>query len=403
MFRIAKNLVKTLEQTVSDTVARNNNKLDVFFQSIPPNLIASQFNQDSNNDFTLPNNANELISGLRILYVEEWQLQLQSFFDYIVGINDFPLPMYINNYGFMYPDYNAILNLINDSIETRFVKLNIWSAKGGRFRDEYINLSQRDENDMDSISLDIKPSTNNNQDPNSTSQQQQQLYSSSTGITVPILFKSLGFKVQWTPLIAATFTYHILQLNIDNGPAQVAGLIPDEDYIIGCQDGLLATGGNELLADVVRSRASQSLVLYIYNKVSDSVRPVTVNIGPDGRLGCNIGYGFLHRIPTTKNFEQINSNTTTTTTTTLNTGASITNPSNMNNDQTFIPNTINAASATPLPPPTSTTSRTSKKKKHTHSTTTADMNDYFNEGKDPRTSQNNENTQSISPPPIIPH
>ena len=105
MFRIAKNLVKTFEQTVSDTVSRNNTKLDAFFQSIPPNLILPQFNQDpTNNDFILPNNANELVSGLRILYVEEWQLQLQSFFDYIVGINDFPLPIYINNYGFLYPD-----------------------------------------------------------------------------------------------------------------------------------------------------------------------------------------------------------------------------------------------------------------------------------------------------------
>ena len=393
MFRIAKNLVKTFEQTVSDTVSRNNNRLDVFFQSIPPNLIASQFSQDVNHDFTLPNNANELISGLRILYVEEWQLQLQSFFDYIVGINDFPLPMYINNYGFMYPDYNAILNLINDSVAAGFVKLNIWSAKGGRFRDEYLNLTQRDENDMDSISLDIKSSTDT--DPNQDSAAQPQQHASSTGITVPILFQSLGIKIQWTPLIASTFTYHILQLNIENGPAQAAGLIPDEDYIIGCQDGLLATGGNELLADVIRSRTNQSLVLYIYNKVSDSVRPVTVNIGPDGRLGCNIGYGFLHRIPATKTFEQTNIDTSTTHTTTPS--------SSTNNDQTFVPNSINTASATapPLPPQT-TTPRTSKKKKHVHSTTT-DMNDYFNEGKDPRTAQNSDNTASISPPPIIPH
>lgn len=386
MFRIAKNLVKTFEQTVSDTVSRNNTKLDAFFQSIPPNLILPQFNQDpTNNDLILPNNANELVSGLRILYVEEWQLQLQSFFDYIVGINDFPLPIYINNYGFLYPDYNAILNIINDSIDTGFVKFNVWSAKGGRFRDEYLNLTQRDENDMDSISLDnTKPSTDSNL---TQQQQQQQQYASSTGITVPMLFQSLGIKVQWTPLIASTFTYHILQLNIDQGAAQSAGLVPDEDYIIGCQDGLLATGGNELLADVIRSRANQSLVLYIYNKVSDSVRPVTVNIGPDGRLGCNIGYGFLHRIPPTKVTEQVTPPTNNT---------FVANPSTTGNDHTFIPNTINTTS-----PPT--TARTGKKKKHAHSSTTTDMNDYFNEGKDSRTYQKNDTTSSISPPPIIQH
>ncbi|CAL9738632.1 GRASP65 homolog protein 1 [Monosporozyma servazzii] len=388
MFRIAKNIVKTFEQTVSDTVSGNSNKLDAFFQSIPPNLITSQFNIDPNTDFNLPNNANEVISGLRIIYVEEWQLQLQSFFDYIVGINDLPLPMYTNNYGFMYPDYNAILNLLNDSVSSGHIKLNIWSVKGGNYRDEYLSLQPKDENDMDSISLD-KPTT-----------------TTAAGINITPMFQSLGIKVQWTPLIASTFTYHILQLNIPNGPAQVTGLIPDEDYIIGCQDGLLATGGNELLPDVIRSRANQSLVLYIYNKVSDSVRPITVNIGPDGRLGCNIGYGFLHRIPSVRNTSGVNDKIQST---------HIENTLPPVSDSSFVPSAftpalntttidpaLNSATIDPIasaiaPPP-----RSGKKKKHVHSTANA-MNDYFNEGVDPRTQRTTGNTPEVTPPPIIQH
>lgn len=389
MFRIAKNIVKTFEQTVSDTVSGNNNKLDAFFQSIPPNLITAQFNIDPNTEFNLPNNANELISGLRIIYVDEWQLQLQSFFDYIVGINDLPLPMYTNNYGFMYPDYNAILNLLNDSIPLGHIKLNIWSVKGGNYRDEYLSLQPRDENDMDSISLD-KPST---------------VASTAAGINTSPMFQSLGIKVQWTPLIASTFTYHILQLNIPNGPAQLTGLIPDEDYIIGCQDGLLATGGNELLPDVIRSRANQSLVLYIYNKVSDSVRPITVNIGPDGRLGCNIGYGFLHRIPSVKT-NNIEVNNTSTPPQIDNTFPPV-------SDSSFVPNAFTPAlntttttttveTADPIasaiaPPP-----RSGKKKKHVHSKLNT-MNEYFNEGVDPRTHKTTGNTPEVTPPPITQH
>lgn len=403
MFRIAKNIVKTFEQGVSDTISSvtrdNNNKLDAFFQSIPPHLIAAQFinnnNYNNNNtgadtpetQFSLPNNANELISGLRIIYVEEWQLQLQSFFDYIVGINDIPLPMYINNYGFMYPDYNAIINLLNDLTDNNNssnnqIKLNIWSAKGGNFRIEYLSLSLKDDNEMDTISLNNNTQNNNNQNNNNNNQ--------NNIINIDPIFQSLGIKVQWTPLIASTFTYHILQLNINNGPAQSAGLIPDEDYIIGCQDGLLATGGNELLSDVIRSRTNNSLVLYVYNKVSDSVRPITVNIGPDGRLGCNIGYGFLHRIPSIR--YQDNSSS-----------SHFVSDNNPQPDASFIPSAIGAPDSSFVPSAIGAPPQSTRKVKK-HAGKSLDMNEYFNEGKDQRTyGTPTGNTPEVSPPPMSHH
>ncbi|CAI4059534.1 hypothetical protein SKDZ_04G7040 [Saccharomyces kudriavzevii ZP591] len=347
MFRIAKNLVRTFEQSVQDTLAlsQDSGNPDAFFQSIPPNLLSAQLAPpaDAMSDGAKHANVNETLSGLRIVWVDETQLQLQSFFDYIVGFNDDPMPVVSNQHGFSYPDYQAVTSLLNEH-SGRTLKVNVWSAKGGVFRDEYISVASKDGDHLDDVSL------NHDEKRPSGGEAHQ--------------FRALGFKVQWTPLIASTFTYHILNVNIPNGPAQLAGLIPDEDYIIGCQDGLLATGGETLLQDIIRSRANYDLVLYVYNKVSDCVRPVTVHIGPDGRLGCNVGYGFLHRIPTVKQCsqqvqqqEQQQHNDPV--------------PFSAESEAAFVPS---AFTAPPL--------LTKKKSKSKKTTQPLAMDDYFNEGRD---------------------
>lgn len=352
MFRIAKNLVKTFEQSVQG-LSQDGSQLDAFFQSIPPNLLATQLQQHEQDTLGDTSAFNGTVSGLRVVWVHELQLQLQSYFDFIVGINDDPLPLINNQHGYMYPDYNAIIQYINQ-YSNNTLKLNVWSAKGGIFKDIYIQIRSKDETHMDEISL--SNGSNNTTDTNK-------------------LFEPLGFKVQWSPLIAATFTYHILQLNIQNGPAHLAGLIPDEDYIIGCQDGLLATGGETLLQDIVRSRANQELILYVYNKISDSVRPITVNIGPDGRLGCGIGSGFLHRIPTVKVQDQIGDN--------IQLETQPLPP--INSETAFIPSVM-------APPPKSA----QKKKKTTKDT--ALMTDYFTEGKDQSSRQQGTPSDDVPPP-----
>ena len=146
MFRIAKNLVKTFEQSVQDTLSlsQDANQLDVFFQSISPNLIAPQYyQQDSQQkldtidtvNYEFQSNFNNRVAGLRIIWVDEFQLQLQSFFDFIVGINDDPLPLISNQHNYTYPNYNAIIQIFNNNLN-HTIKLNVWSAKGGTFRDE---------------------------------------------------------------------------------------------------------------------------------------------------------------------------------------------------------------------------------------------------------------------------
>ena len=89
MFKIAKNLVKTFEQTLS---LSDQDRLDGFFQSIPPNLLESQIH--SNTDMST---LSDVLSGLRVVYVDELQLQLESYFDFIVGIS-----YYIINRGKYY-------------------------------------------------------------------------------------------------------------------------------------------------------------------------------------------------------------------------------------------------------------------------------------------------------------
>lgn len=270
MFRIAKNLVRTLEESVTGTVG--DKPIDSYFHSVPPQLFPIR--EDD------PRYAHQTDSlyGLRVVQVDESQLQLTSFFDYIIGFNNQPIPLVQD--GTMgasqtfYPDYKRIISFFNEHCGNT-IKLHVWSGKGGVYREEYLYVSAK--NSVSEIPLDETDA-------------QQSLMTSK-------MFEALGFKVQWTPLIAVTYSYHVLQLNIENGPAMQAGLIPDQDYIIACQDGLLATGGEHLLQDIVRSRANHSLVLYVYNKAVDCVRPVTVHLAADGRLGCNVGYGFLHRIP----------------------------------------------------------------------------------------------------------
>lgn len=340
MLRIAKNLVKTLEQSVQETlIGGDKQHLDSFFQSIPPQLLLPQA-EAYGSDYV---KFNKMVSGLRVVAVEEHQLQLQSFFDYIVGIEDQPLPIAGNPHGYYYPDYPQLVQLFNGRAGDG-VKLNVWSSKGGTYRDEYLRIPPKDENRMEEVSLAH------------TSDERG--------------FEPLGFKVQWSSLVAATYTYHVLNINLEHGPASTAGLIPDEDYIIGCQDGLLATGGETLLQDVVRSRACHDLVLYVYNRVHDCTRPLTVHIGPDGRLGCNVSYGFLHRIPAVKEVQDSQEYI----------------PEPLSEDA-FIPTQIPTGTPVVSAPPAAVAGpppqRSSHRKKHTAPPASAGtLGDYFDEGKD---------------------
>lgn len=91
--------------------------------------------------------------------------------------------------------------------------------------------------------------------------------------------------------------WHVLEVH-PSSPAELAGLRPFTDYIIGA-DSILHESEN--LFTLIEAHESRPLKLYVYNTKDDFCREVTITPnntwGGEGSLGCGIGYGYLHRIP----------------------------------------------------------------------------------------------------------
>ena len=86
---------------------------------------------------------------------------------------------------------------------------------------------------------------------------------------------------------------------IPNSPADVAGLLPYGDYIVGTPEGNVH--GESGLGELVEDYLSRTLRLYVYNHEYAVTRLVTItpsrSWGGNGALGCVLGYGALHRLP----------------------------------------------------------------------------------------------------------
>lgn len=64
---------------------------------------------------------------------------------------------------------------------------------------------------------------------------------------------SLGLSLQWMPLSSTEDVWHILDV-APNSPADVAGLLPYADYVIGSPEGLVR--GEAGLGDLVEEVSS---------------------------------------------------------------------------------------------------------------------------------------------------
>ncbi|KAI5166327.1 Golgi Reassembly-Stacking Protein 1 [Manis pentadactyla] len=84
-----------------------------------------------------------------------------------------------------------------------------------------------------------------------------------------------------------------------SSPDSLAGLRPYTDYVVG-SDQILQE--SEDFFSLIESHEGRLLKLMVYSSESDSCWEVTVTPnaawGGEGSLGCGIGYGYLHRIPT---------------------------------------------------------------------------------------------------------
>lgn len=264
--------------------------------------------------------------GLRVLHVESESSAskhgFESWFDYIVGIADHDLPVkaishnthnyLINedgsfNYGTIplseqaqMVDFDMIaqeLASIANSPNPN-VNMEVWNAKGGVLRTISLSLSSRSDK--------AEPKT----------------LSQPATLKLNLNFNSLGLTVQSQHMNSATFVWKVLNTQ-QALPAFRALLVPYSDYIIGCDSafstdehvhGLLSMGGENLLTRTIYSYYKAHLetlnddkvpiILYVYNHEYDIVRKVTVHLssswspgGNKGILGCDVGYGLLHRLP----------------------------------------------------------------------------------------------------------
>jgi len=108
----------------------------------------------------------------------------------------------------------------------------------------------------------------------------------------------LGVSIRFCSFDGASDNvWHVLDVN-PNSPADIAGLRPHTDYVIGADQVLHDT---EDFFNLIEQHEGKALKLYVYNAETDGCREVTItpngNWGGEGSIGCGIGYGLLHRIP----------------------------------------------------------------------------------------------------------
>lgn len=182
--------------------------------------------------------------GFQVLRNTNPDLAIEPWFDFVVGIN-----------GRMIDDSDP--RLFAQEVRNcagGVVQLGLWSAKGQRTR--------------------------------------------ALHIPVPADTASLGLTLQWTALSVVTNIWHVLDVPA-NSPADIAGLLPYSDYILGTPEGVLH--GESGLSELVEDHIGRPLRLYVYNNEYNVTREVTIQPsrewGGEGALGCVLGYGALHRLP----------------------------------------------------------------------------------------------------------
>ena len=91
---------------------------------------------------------------------------------------------------------------------------------------------------------------------------------------------------------------HILTVK-PNSPADRAGINAGEDYILGTADTVFQ--GMDEMALCFEANINKSLGIYVYSATTGEIRVVSITPRTDwggyGLLGCDVGHGYLHRLP----------------------------------------------------------------------------------------------------------
>ncbi|KAI1779796.1 GRASP55/65 PDZ-like domain-containing protein [Hypoxylon cercidicola] len=297
--------------------------------------------------------------GFQVLRNTSLDLAVEPWFDYIVGINGRVVED---------PDPRLFAQEVRNCAGGS-VALGLWSAKGQRTRVLHV--------------------------------------------AVPADTRSLGLSLQWTPLALASNVWHVLDVPA-NSPADLAGLLPYSDYVLGTPDGVLH--GESGLGELVDDYIGRPLKLWVYNNEYNVTREVEIvpsrEWGGEGALGCVLGYGALHRLPAPLDEPVHAPGETMFDGDSANTGAtadqftSLAPPATDAN--TFVPASspsdflvpAQIVSSPPPPPAGSAPPRSKKKERHGHGTSRLD--DYFAEEEKKSKALDGNIAASKTPPPPPP-
>ena len=320
MFSFAKKLVDRFEGH-----ATQNQALDIYFKN------ATKMNNRG--------------YALRVLNVVPHSLAhakgFESWFDYIIKINNHELPMLyaLSTYSYTINEDGSItygngvtteqaaainVDVLKQELSTlaqhkQEVVFDVWNAKGGVIRQISIPLKFESGNDNDNDNGNGNDNGNDKNNGNDNDNTKNNIDDKDNH--VGNVLESFGLTVESQHLSTATYVWRILNTH-PGSPAFRSQLVPHSDFIIGCDSafpndgakGLLRHGGEHLLSNTVSSYYNHHyshsgednvpITLYVYNHDYDILRPVTVNLSRSwgnghnrGILGCDVGYGLIHRIP----------------------------------------------------------------------------------------------------------
>lgn len=119
----------------------------------------------------------------------------------------------------------------------------------------------------------------------------------------------LGAVITWEPIpdlgdYGSGYEYieiplHVTEIEPDS-PAEHAGLIVNEDYLLGCTIENITYGfeDNESFGNAVYDSRGQDLLLYVYCLTNDTVRIVNLPIPETGKgVGIGLSSGSFHQLP----------------------------------------------------------------------------------------------------------
>ncbi|GIX65513.1 Golgi reassembly-stacking protein 2 [Babesia caballi] len=111
----------------------------------------------------------------------------------------------------------------------------------------------------------------------------------------------LGLSVRFAEFTAMDEGAHVIKVH-DGSPASRAGLMPITDYLLATNLQLFVD--SDCVRVHVGEHVNEEVPLYVYNSITENIRRTVIKPlegwGGHGTLGCDLGNGYIHRIPLVK-------------------------------------------------------------------------------------------------------